>query len=361
MSTAAPVKATTEPVKATVLAEKSVSFRPFGKKEEIELKLGVIRSHIAVPTRQGNMPTDGDLIKFMMLCKQSQLDPWVGDAYLLGYDSNDGPQFNLIVAVQALLKRAELNPDFNGIESGILVRSVGGGDLEYREGSYWDEEYDVVVGGWARVYRKNVEKPFFVALKRSVYDTQRSRWRKDPSGMIEKCCIASVIRKAFPNVCGNAYTSEEMDHVVDAKPSEKPTVVNDLDDLAKELHSKQKAKQSSEFKEAVEGQDLAKAKAAKAIEQKPKDEFTEQVKRELIEPELVPVEEPARESKLDEEVVDSPDPVFQSYADKVVTCESEEECRLMLRAVKASGSLSDAEKKKLHSMLDDRVFELRAH
>lgn len=59
--------------------------------------------------------------------------------------------------------RQTVNKMMGGIESGILVRPTEGGELEHREGCYWDGEFEIVVGGWARVYRKNAAKPFYVA------------------------------------------------------------------------------------------------------------------------------------------------------------------------------------------------------
>ena len=68
-------------------SEREIVFIPFGEREEITLKVGMVKSFFTTPTRAGNVPSDADVIKFMMLCKARDLNPWVGDAYLTGYDT----------------------------------------------------------------------------------------------------------------------------------------------------------------------------------------------------------------------------------------------------------------------------------
>lgn len=199
------------------IAEREIRYVPIGSSEEIKISLAVVHNFIAHKTKKGHGPERADLIKFMMLCKANQLNPWTGDAYLIGYDTaNDGPKFTMIVAAQALFKRAELNKDFNGIESGVIVRNSDG-KLEYREGDFYiaSDKEEQLLGGWARVYRRNLDKPVYDALSFSVYTTGKSRWCIDPGGMIVKVAESSALRKAFPNTLQECYTPEEMDHVIE--------------------------------------------------------------------------------------------------------------------------------------------------
>lgn len=195
--------------------EKTITYVPLGGKVAIDLTMGMVKKFLCTPTRRGNIASDGDIVKFMMLCKARELDPWVGDAYLVGYDSNDGPVFSLITAAQALLKRAEINPEYDGMESGVIVKDAEG-VIVHRDG---DITYDgeTLLGGWAKVYRKNWSKPTTDALKLTTFSTGRSRWEKDPAGMIVKCAEASALRKAFPTQLGGLFTREEMDHLSAAR------------------------------------------------------------------------------------------------------------------------------------------------
>ena len=123
MSTTAeiPKVDTKPPVSKKSDTERSVSYRPAGASQEMTLTIAYVKNFLTTATKKGFAPSEADLIKFMMLCKASHLNPWQGDAYLVGYDTDDGPVFNLITAVQALLKRAELSPEFDGIEHGVIV------------------------------------------------------------------------------------------------------------------------------------------------------------------------------------------------------------------------------------------------
>lgn len=189
---------------------KTVSYVPLGGKLQVELSVEVVRKFLCTPTKNGNQPTDADVIKFIKLCQARELDPWVGDAFLVGYDSKNGPVFNLITAQQALLKRAEINPDYDGMQSGVLVQVDG--VVSPREGDFISDN-ERLVGGWARVFRKNLGTPSYDAVKLSTYNTGLSRWEKDPAGMIVKVAESSALRKAFPTQLGGLYTREEMDAI----------------------------------------------------------------------------------------------------------------------------------------------------
>jgi phage recombination protein Bet len=186
----------------------TVEIIPFGTNDRIKLSAAIVRTFIAQPTRTGKMPDDKQCIRFIMLCKARHLNPFEGDAYMLGYDTQTGPQFSLITAHQVFLKRAEASKGFDGMESGVIVQGKEGGILE-REG---DLTYDgeKLIGGWAKVYRKDRKIPFYRRLKLSVFNTSRSRWEKDPAGMIVKCAEADSLRTAFPTHLGGLYVEEEL-------------------------------------------------------------------------------------------------------------------------------------------------------
>jgi phage recombination protein Bet len=229
-----------EAKKKVNMEERSMSYVPLGATEKMELKYNFVRDFLATPTKSGKLPSNGDIIKFMMLCSARALNPWEGDAYLLGYDSNDGPVFSLITAIQALLKRSELCEEFDGIESGVIVKSNG--ELTERMGTMVMDD-EVLIGGWARCYRKDRKVPFYQSVQLRTYDTQRSRWGKDKPGMIQKIAKAAVLREAFPNHLAGLYTREEMDtveasSVSEAKHDALPAKVKTTADLAKVLEER---------------------------------------------------------------------------------------------------------------------------
>jgi phage recombination protein Bet len=144
----------------------------------------------------------------MMLCKAQSLNPWVNDAFLVGYDSKDGPSFSLIVSHQALLKRAECSPEYDGLESGVIVK-VGDQIIE-RPGKV-TYEGERLIGGWGRVHRKDRKVTTYDSVNFKTYNTGRSRWAADPEGMIVKVAEAAALRKTFPSTLAAMYCAEEME------------------------------------------------------------------------------------------------------------------------------------------------------
>ena len=196
----------------TALAKKpetTVEYAAFGSNETVKLNASIIRNFIAAPTKSGAQASDKECMKFMALCKARALNPFEGDAFLLGYDGKDGPQFSLITAHQAFLKRAEAAPEFDGMESGIVVRDESKaivervGDLRY--------EGETLLGGWATVYFKNKSRPMKKILDVRKFAKPYGVWQSNPEGMIAKCAEADALRSSFPNKLGGCYLREEMD------------------------------------------------------------------------------------------------------------------------------------------------------
>jgi hypothetical protein len=149
------------PQTVTKTTDKGMQFVPFGAVDPIKLSAELIQKFVAVPTKSGKTCSERDAVRFMMLCQAQRLNPFAGDAYLVGYDGKDGPAFSLITAAQSFLKRAESHADFEGMESGIIIQDDEDKVTE-REGDFSTEDENVV-GGWARVFRKG-RKPMYRRL-----------------------------------------------------------------------------------------------------------------------------------------------------------------------------------------------------
>lgn len=183
-----------------------VEYIPHGAKDALKLSVGMVKSMLAVPTKSGVYPTDNDCVKFIALCQARKLNPFEGDAFLIGYDTKDGAKFNLITAHQAFLKRAETSPEFDGMSSGVIVeRNKKLVDLE---GDFHLDE-DKVVGGWAIVHYKTRRVPMQKRLRLKRFQKPFGIWQEDPAGMIVKCTEADALRSAFPTMCGGMYLKEE--------------------------------------------------------------------------------------------------------------------------------------------------------
>lgn len=276
MSTVAEPKKQNKPEPSSQeLEERSVRFKPLGSDKEIELTFGQVRRFHVNKTKSKKEASDADIMKFMKLCESRLLDPWVGDAYLTGYDTSDGPVFNLITAHQALLKRAELHPHYDGMTGGLIVRVKETGEIVEREGSYFYRITEEVIGGWARVFRTDRSIKTYVSVDLRAYDTELSRWKKDPGGMITKVAKSAALREAFPTQCGGLYVREEFDLLENGKPEATKPVTGDsrpksqMDALKQQLREVVGSKTAKEPEAVVTSPERAKESAdpaTKAVE-----------------------------------------------------------------------------------------------
>lgn len=184
--------------------ENVVQFIPLGNEDPIKLSLGIIERQIANPTKSGKRPTQKEMMDFLMLCRARKLNPFEGDAYLVGYDSGNEAKFSLITSHQALLKRAELSNDFDGMESGLILD-----DMTETEGDFLPPGTKAI-GAWARVHRKNRRIPTFRRLNIDKYNKNFGLWKNQAEMMAVKCAEADALRSAFPTTTGGLYIREEM-------------------------------------------------------------------------------------------------------------------------------------------------------
>lgn len=195
----------------TTEKEKAIEFIPFGSADRIKLSVKIIQNMVAVPTKSGKTCSERDALRFLMLCQAQRLNPFAGDAFLVGYDGKDGPSFSLITAHQAFLKRAETCADFEGMESGVIILS-GDKDnpvIAEREGDF-HLEAENIVGGWARVHRKG-RRDTYRRIRMARFNKGFAQWAVDPAGMICKTAEADALRSTFPTLLGGLYLQGEQD------------------------------------------------------------------------------------------------------------------------------------------------------
>ena len=201
-----------------------MEFIPFGAADKIKLNIAIVKNFVAVPTKSGATCSDRDAMRFMMLCQAQRLNPFAGDAYLTGYDGRNGPQFSLITAHVAFLKRAESCKDYEGMESGIILLNDDGTTTD-REGDFHLENENVV-GGWARVHRSG-RKPTYrrlsIAQRKPNYDTPFWQGAK-AAEQISKCAEADALRATFPTLLGGMHLDGEIVNIESSVVTSKPDV-----------------------------------------------------------------------------------------------------------------------------------------
>ena len=157
--------------------------------------------------------TDQEIAMFMNLCKFSGLNPWVKEAYCIKYGNEPA---TMVVGKEAFQKRAEMNPNFDGSEAGIIVTENG--EVAYRNGTM-KLPGEEIVGGWAEVWRKDrshstrIEVSFEEYAGRKKDGSLNSQWSKKPATMIRKVALVQALRETFPSAFGGMYTAEEQGQV----------------------------------------------------------------------------------------------------------------------------------------------------
>nr|DAI63850.1 MAG TPA: RecT protein [Caudoviricetes sp.] len=154
--------------------------------------------------------TDAECKIFLETCKQYRLNPFTKEAYLIHYDNNseDTPS-TIVLGKNCYMQMAERHPAFDGFEAGIIVLDTEAGQLDHREGSivYEGEE---LLGGWAKVYRKDRTRPSYEEVKLAEYDTGKSLWNGKKATMIRKVALVHALREAFPSTFGTLYDESEV-------------------------------------------------------------------------------------------------------------------------------------------------------
>lgn len=163
--------------------------------------------------------TDAECKIFLETCKHYKLNPFTKEAYLIRYDNkNDDTASTIVLGKNCYMQMAERNPNFDGFEAGVIVLTADG-QLLNREGSivYDGNGGETLLGGWAKVYRKDRTRASYEEVKLSEYDTGKSLWSSKKATMIRKVALVHALREAFPSTFGALYDESEVSVHVDAE------------------------------------------------------------------------------------------------------------------------------------------------
>lgn len=147
---------------------------------------------------------------FTELCKVRKLNPFLKEAYLIKYGSQAA---QIVVGKDAILKRAILNKHFNGREQGIII--LKDNEIIERKGTFKLKD-EVLVGGWAKVYRKDWEYPVYVTVsfdevaQHKTNGDLNSNWATKGATMVEKVALVRALREAFVEDLGGMIDADEV-------------------------------------------------------------------------------------------------------------------------------------------------------
>lgn len=198
---------------------------------EITLTNDVVRKYLV---NGGGNVTDQEVTLFIGLCKANKLNPFNKDAYLIKYGSQPA---TIVTSKDIFFKRAIDNPDYDGMESGLILEKDG--EIINRKGSIYIKDKEKILGAWCKVYRKNWQYPMYQEVNFTEYagykkDTGElnAQWKSKPAVMILKVAESTALRKTFTDSLQGLYIEEEFSNNIDNASyeviEEKPTEIKDI-------------------------------------------------------------------------------------------------------------------------------------
>ena len=198
--------------------------------DQVKLNPSIVRKYLV--NGQGSV-TDQEIVYFMHLCKSRQLNPFTKEAYLIKYGQEPA---TMVVARDALEKRAIKNVQYNGKKVGIYVMNKETNELIKRDGTIYIKETEKLIGAWCTVYRKDWENPVSVEVNLDEYigrkkdGTANTNWTNKPVTMITKVAKAQALREAFIEELEGMYEQEEVNVNLN-DISEAEIITDDTEDI----------------------------------------------------------------------------------------------------------------------------------
>lgn len=148
---------------------------------------------------------------FTELCKARKLNPFLKEAYCIKYGNQPA---QMVVSKDVFMKRAVLNKDYDGMESGIIVIGKNSEVIE-RKGTFKLPD-EVLVGGWAKVYRKDWKYPTYCSVsfeevaQKKKDGSLNSNWAGKGATMVEKVAKVRALRETFIEQFSGMYEADEL-------------------------------------------------------------------------------------------------------------------------------------------------------
>lgn len=234
----------------------AVSYQSGG--QTVDLSPSIVNQFVT----KGNAKITGEeAVNFIKLCQYAQLNPFLNEAYIIKFGSQPA---QLITSKEAFMKRAERQKSYDGFDAGVVVVTKNG-ELVRREGSIVLKSEELV-GGWAKVYREDRNRPTTVEINFEEFakykqdgKTLQATWQQQPANMIRKSALVNALREAYPDQLGAMYTEDDKSPQEVAKQVEEAEkndeVTNSLIDGFK---SQNEPAEYADFEEVDEGEELLK-------------------------------------------------------------------------------------------------------
>lgn len=198
---------------------------------EIVLSPNIVQNYI-VGTKAKITPVEYKF--FVELCKARKLNPFLNEAYLIKYSESNPAQ--LVVGKDAILKRAVLNPYYDGMESGIIVVDKDGKVIE-RPGTFKLKD-ETLVGGWAKVYIKDRTYPSYSSVafdevaQKKMGGELNSNWSSKGATMVEKVAKVRALREAFVEDLSGMYDEDEFNQELPKSHGSDKIIIEQKEDIS---------------------------------------------------------------------------------------------------------------------------------
>ena len=139
--------------------------------QDVRLSKKIVKDYL---TKGDGNVSDQDVVQFIGICQFNQLNPFLNEAYLVKYGTSPA---QMIVSKEALMKRADACPNYDGIQAGIIIERDG--EIIESEGCFY-KTTDKLLGGWAKVYRRDRKYPAYHQREQLCCSPRRRRvgvWR----------------------------------------------------------------------------------------------------------------------------------------------------------------------------------------
>ena len=232
------------------------------------LNSGIVRKYL---DPQGKA-SDEELAYFIAHAKAQNLNPFTKEIYFIKYGNQPA---HVVTAKSAFEKKADSHPQFDGKEAGVIY--LQDGEIKYSRGAFIPKGAEII-GGWAKVYRKDRTYPTETEVSFEEYDNSKIRakikeltqqgkdvtypvmnsygkpigennWDTMPCVMIRKVALVSAYREAFPAELGSNYEADEikLDNTPrDVTPHETQEEVKARKMAQIEQHKQEQAQKQSE-------------------------------------------------------------------------------------------------------------------
>jgi len=193
------------------MIDKIIEYCPLGSAQPIKLNRTIVLNNLVRPTRSGHLPSEQELMKYLMICRSLMLNPFLDECYLIGYeDKYQGVVWRIQTGHNTFIKRAAMSPNYRGHQPGCI--GTRNGETRFFNGAYLDPDWELY-GGFCFVYRQNCAKMEMRVMLRS-WNKGINVWQTIPELMIMKVAEGHALRKAFPGNLHGLYQPEETPDII---------------------------------------------------------------------------------------------------------------------------------------------------